>query len=65
MGLLRQADHPLFVRTFLLSKSISEHWSFVDYKRRTDEHYYSYNMLLNADLNVIDLLAMPAIFARA
>ena len=65
MGLLRLADHPLFVRTFLLSKSISEHWSFVDYNRRTDEHYCSYNMLLNADLNIIDLLAMLAIFARA
>ena len=65
MGLLRQADHPLFVRTFLLSKSISEDWSFVVYKRRTDEHYCSYSMLLNADLNVIDLFTMPAIFTHA
>ena len=44
-----QADHPLFVWPLLLSKF--ERQSFVLNRTNTDEHYGSYKLLQNTDLN--------------
>ena len=44
-----QADHPLLVWLLLLLKF--EHQSFVLNRTNTDEHYGSYKLLQNTDLN--------------
>ena len=48
--LISQADHPLFMWQFLLSKS--EYWSLVFNRQNKDEYYRGYNLLQNTDLEL-------------